>query len=97
LLRDHLPPGVGLRDLGERRLRDVIQPEHIFQVTAADLPSEFPPVKLATIDEQNRDTTNSWGLSDRSRSGPLVGRSDLMQRMTDRLVRGHPGEVSRRP
>ncbi len=81
LLRDHLPLGVGLRDLGERRLRDVIQPEHIFQVTAPDLPSEFPPVKLAAVEEQNR------VLSDRSRSSPLIGRSDLVQRITDRLAR----------
>ncbi|HMA38288.1 MAG TPA: adenylate/guanylate cyclase domain-containing protein [Chloroflexia bacterium] len=50
LVRDTLPAGVTLRDLGERRLRDLIRPEHIYQVLAPDLPSEFPP--LQTIDSR---------------------------------------------
>ena len=87
LLRDHLPPGVGLRDLGERRLRDVIHPEHIFQVMAFDLPSEFPPVKLAAVEKENGEEIINRALSDRARSGPLVGRSDLMQRMSALMVR----------
>ncbi len=45
LVRDHLPDGVRLRDLGERRLRDLTRPERIFQLTANDLPSEFPPLR----------------------------------------------------
>jgi len=35
---------VTLRDLGERRLRD-LRPEPIFQLVAPDLPSDFPPLK----------------------------------------------------
>ncbi len=42
LVRDSLPSNVTLRDLGEHRLKDLIRSEHIFQVIAADLPSEFP-------------------------------------------------------
>ena len=42
LVRDHLPPSITLRDLGERRLRDLNRPERIFQLVAPDLPSEFP-------------------------------------------------------
>src|SRR5215472_15887251 len=64
LLRDHLPPGVDLHDLGQRRLRDVIHPERIFQVTASDLPSEFPPLKLPVADEPGEGTTGR-ALSDR--------------------------------
>ena len=45
LLRDQLPPGAALRDLGEHRLKDLARPEHIFQLTHPDLPAEFPPVK----------------------------------------------------
>ena len=45
LIRDDLPKDVSLRDMGERRLKDLIRPEHIFQVIAADLPTEFPPLK----------------------------------------------------
>ena len=32
LTRDELPEGVSLRDLGERRLKDLIRPEHIHQL-----------------------------------------------------------------
>ncbi|MBK9712314.1 MAG: helix-turn-helix domain-containing protein [Kouleothrix sp.] len=45
LARDHLPPAVELRDLGEHYLKDLIRPEHIFQLTAANLPATFPPLK----------------------------------------------------
>lgn len=37
--------GVSFRDLGERRLKDLIQPVRIFQVMAEGLQSEFPPLK----------------------------------------------------
>ena len=48
LVRDELPEGAGLRDLGERRLKDLFRPEHVFQVTASGLPTEFAP--LLTLD-----------------------------------------------
>ena len=38
--------GTTLRDLGEHRLRDLSQPEHIYQVVAPDLPGEFPPLRV---------------------------------------------------
>ncbi len=43
-----LPEDVGLRDLGNHRLKDLRRPERIFQVVAADLQSTFPP--LLTLD-----------------------------------------------
>jgi len=48
LIKDRLPHGIELRDMGERRLKDIVRPEHIYQVAAPDLPSEFPP--LTTLD-----------------------------------------------
>jgi hypothetical protein len=45
LVRDHLPPGVALRDLGEHFLKDIVQPEQIFQIVAADLSADFPPLR----------------------------------------------------
>jgi class 3 adenylate cyclase len=45
LVRDHLQPDVALRQLGEHRLKDLIQPEQIFQLVATDLPSNFPPLR----------------------------------------------------
>ena len=48
LLQDRLPAGVSLADLGEHRLKDLVHPEHVFQVVAPDLPNEFPPLKSLT-------------------------------------------------
>lgn len=41
LVRDHMPPGAQLRHLGEHRLRDLARPEHLFQLAAPNLLSEF--------------------------------------------------------
>jgi predicted ATPase/class 3 adenylate cyclase/Tfp pilus assembly protein PilF len=48
LVSDFLPEDVNLLDLGMHRLKDLIRPEHIFQVSAPNLPSEFRP--LQTLD-----------------------------------------------
>src|SRR6266508_1873801 len=45
LVRDHLPPDVTLRDLGTHRLKDLTHPEHIFQVIAPDISTDFPALK----------------------------------------------------
>src|SRR5215813_6654729 len=45
LVRDVLPAGAGLRDLGEHRLRDLQRPERIFQLAAPGLPTDFPPLR----------------------------------------------------
>ncbi len=43
-----LPPGLGLRDLGERRLKDLAAPTRIYQLTEEGLLDRFPP--LRTLD-----------------------------------------------
>ena len=48
LLSEALPEGVGLRDLGAHRLKDLGRPEHVFQLEAGCLPSGFPA--LGTLD-----------------------------------------------
>jgi predicted ATPase/class 3 adenylate cyclase len=45
LVRDSLPPGTALRDLGMHRLKDLGRPEQIFQLDAAGLHAEFPPLR----------------------------------------------------
>jgi hypothetical protein len=40
-----LPPGCDLLDLGSHRLRDLLQPEHIYQLRGPGLIAEFPPLK----------------------------------------------------
>jgi predicted ATPase/class 3 adenylate cyclase len=45
LVQSSLPPDTELRDLGERGLKDLIRPEHIYQLTTTGLQSDFPPLK----------------------------------------------------
>lgn len=45
LVRDALPQGTALRDLGVHRLKDLGRPEHIFQLGVAGLQAEFPPLR----------------------------------------------------
>jgi predicted ATPase/class 3 adenylate cyclase len=45
LVESSLPSGLNLRDLGSYRLRDLQQPERIFQILHPDLPDEFPPLR----------------------------------------------------
>jgi predicted ATPase/class 3 adenylate cyclase len=45
LVRDSLPPGVALLDLGAHRLKDLGRPEQIFQLDAAGLQAGFPPLR----------------------------------------------------
>ncbi|QRN97056.1 tetratricopeptide repeat protein [Archangium violaceum] len=40
-----LPGGASLRDLGEHRLKDLPEPEHIYQLVHPALPAEFPPLR----------------------------------------------------
>jgi predicted ATPase/class 3 adenylate cyclase len=51
LIKERPPRGTELRDMGERRLKDIVRPEHIYQVTAPNLVAEFPP--LATLETVN--------------------------------------------
>src|SRR5205085_7259969 len=44
---------VQLRDMGEWRLKDLVRPEHIFQLLAPDLPTDFPPLKTPDADSTN--------------------------------------------
>jgi len=44
LLKDFLPEKTGLRDMGEHHLKDLIRPEHLFQLNIEGLPSNFPPL-----------------------------------------------------
>ena len=45
LVEGRLGSGFGLKRLGEFRLRDLAGPELIYQLTHADLPADFPPIR----------------------------------------------------
>jgi predicted ATPase/class 3 adenylate cyclase len=64
LVRDALPDGVTLLDLGDHRLKDLAGPEHIAQVVAPALPAEFPPLRTIDLHPHNLPVQRT----------PLVGR-----------------------
>jgi predicted ATPase/class 3 adenylate cyclase len=45
LVREDLPDGCALMDLGEHRLRDLARPVRIFQLTGPGLRRDFPPLR----------------------------------------------------
>ena len=45
LVRDELPDGMGLIDLGEHRLRDLGRPIRVFQLTRDSQHEDFPPLR----------------------------------------------------
>jgi predicted ATPase/class 3 adenylate cyclase len=53
LIGDDLPPGVSLRDLGEYRLRDLLEPERIWQALVPGLGASFPPPRTLDRLETN--------------------------------------------
>ncbi len=77
LVRDDLPPGVSLLDLGQHRLRDLSSLEGIFQVVAPDLPARFPTLK--TLDARPNNLP--------SQATPLIGRTAELAALRDHLLR----------
>ncbi len=84
-----LVPRLEARDLGEHRLRDLTQPQRLFQLDLPDLPDSFPPLRTL----ENRPTNlpvQSTALIGRERElNAVVG---LIRRPEVRLVTLHgPG------
>ena len=74
-----LPDGVTLRDLGTHHLKDIPEPEHLFQVTVDGLQPEFPPPRtLGTSTSLPSPATPLLGRApDLERVGELLGRPDV--------------------
>src|SRR5436853_228617 len=77
LVEHNLPDGVGLRDLGEHRLKDLQYPSHLFQLVIAGLPADFPP--LGTLD------THPHNLP--VQPTPLIGREREVAAVQQLLLR----------
>ncbi len=69
----------GLVDLGTHRLRDLTEPEHLWQVTHPDLGSDFPPLRGVDTFSNNLPVQRT----------SLVGREHDVARVAE-LVRTHP-------
>jgi predicted ATPase/class 3 adenylate cyclase len=78
LVRAGLPDGVGLRDLGQHRLKDLARPERLYQLTIHGLPAEFPHIR--SLETPTNLPTQRTGF---------VGREREVARVKD-LLRG-PG------
>jgi predicted ATPase/class 3 adenylate cyclase/Tfp pilus assembly protein PilF len=77
LVRGDLPTGMVVRDLGVHRLKDLPEPEHLYQLEIDGLPREFPSLRT---------------LGDRGNNLPtpatrLIGREELVQRVVGFLRR----------
>jgi predicted ATPase/class 3 adenylate cyclase len=85
LLADQLHPPAQLRDLGLHRLKDLMRPEHVFQLTDGQHPASFPPIRslpnrlhnlpvqLTTFVGRGRELTELRELQARTRLLTLVG------------------------
>ena len=54
LAEEDLPAGVSIRDLGERRLKDIEQPQHLYQLVIDGLDNEFGPLKTLDVELKRR-------------------------------------------
>ncbi len=76
------PVGVGFVDLGHHRLKDLPEPEHLYQLCADGLATEFPPLKsIGAASTLPVTTTTIVG-----RDGELDELSGLLRRPEVRLV-----------
>ena len=74
LVRDQLPANTALRDMGERRLKDLIRPERVYQIIAAGLQADFPPLK--TLDARPNNLP--------AQSTPFIGREHDIRAVKER-------------
>lgn len=79
LSRGSIPEGSELRDLGEHRLKDLVEAERVWQLVAPGLPEAFPPLRSLESLPNNlpRQLT------------PLVGRDEVVAQI-EALVNEHP-------
>jgi YVTN family beta-propeller protein len=54
LVEDELPAGVAIRNLGQRRLKDIDRPEQLAQLEIAGLQSEFRQLKTLDVEHKRR-------------------------------------------
>jgi class 3 adenylate cyclase len=79
VVADTLPPEVKLVDLGEHLLRDLSRREHVFQVAAPGLDSDFPPLRSPDV------LPGNLPLQPTS----FVGRTDEVRDVSEALGRAH--------
>jgi predicted ATPase/class 3 adenylate cyclase len=81
--REALPEQAALRDLGEHRLKDLLEPERIFQLVHPQLSAEFPPLATLSVRPNNLPTQTSEFVG---RDGELATVRDLLDAERIRLL-----------
>ncbi len=86
LVGDALPEGATVRAVGTHTLKDLLQPEPIFQLVTLDLPSEFPPLRSREGNPPATPTLPPHLLATKLYAPParpdLVARPRLFERLT---------------
>jgi class 3 adenylate cyclase len=77
LLEEEPLEDVALRDLGAHRLKDLLQPDRIFQVVARDLEHDFPPLETLDLRPTNLPLQPT----------PLIGRQSELDAVRARIMR----------
>ncbi len=81
LARTDLPAGTELVDLGPQQLKDLTEPEHVWQLNITGLPTVFPPLRSLDALPNNlpvQPTTFVGREHDLAEVKDLVGRSSLL-------------------
>jgi predicted ATPase/class 3 adenylate cyclase len=77
LVQSKLPEGVELRDLGEHRLKDLKDPEHLHQLVMPGLAADFPALRTLDVVRTNLVAADT----------PLIGRDHELAELADLLAR----------
>jgi predicted ATPase/class 3 adenylate cyclase/DNA-binding CsgD family transcriptional regulator len=84
LVRDALPGGAALRDLGAHRLKDLARPERVFQLMDPGGPADFPALRSLDALPNNLPVLRD----------PLVGRAAELAQVEELLLRQDVGLVT---
>ena len=76
LVENHLPEDASLSDLGAHRLKDLLEPEHLFQLEHPALKRDFPPLRSLSSRPNNLPTQSS----------PLFGRAEELRAVTSAFL-----------
>ena len=91
LLREQLPSGVTLREMGEHRLKGLLNPERLLQVVATDLRADFPP--LASLNSHSLPAERDAFVGRREPLAELARRLDAGARLVSVLGIGGTGKT----
>jgi predicted ATPase/class 3 adenylate cyclase len=76
LVQSKLPDGVELRDLGEHRLKDLRDPEHLHQLVIPGLSADFPALRTVDVVRTNLVAADT----------PLIGRDHELTELAELLL-----------